>query len=311
MIRNIFLSYSHKDKNFVDRLAADLEVSGADVWLDRREIKPGDSIVDLVHKQIQRSTYLLAVLSPSFLSSRFARQELNEARMAQLSRRRIKVVPVLARKCSIPSLLTSIQYADFTTSYTFGLQALRRSLGLVSHPQAISFRNETGNVILRKRGQIACFEFERLIECEVPGTNNFLDLNIYSDTPPSNVAVRPGSTRIETLSGLYKLFTTLTSPLPLHKPVRRCMYYELHGVYGDPEDYWFYRMPASFDWVRIRIVFPLNRLPKDVTSVFETDGVDYPGPRLHKRRSKHGVTYSAFLESNMVRYRSVRFNWKW
>ncbi len=53
-VRNIFLSYSHKDKVFVDRLATDLEGSGAKIWLDRREIKPGDSIVDLVHDQLRR-----------------------------------------------------------------------------------------------------------------------------------------------------------------------------------------------------------------------------------------------------------------
>jgi hypothetical protein len=311
MVRNIFLSYSHKDKSFVDRLASDLEASGADIWLDRREIKPGDSIIDLIHKQIRRSTHLLAVLSPSFLSSRFARQELSEARMAQLNRRRIKVVPILAKKCLIPALLTSIHHADFTSSYTFGLQALHKSLGLVPRPQAVLVRNETANLILRKRGKIACFEFERHIECEVPGTKNFLDLNIYSDIAPSNVTAQPGSTTIESLSGLYKLHTALTSPLPLYEPVRRYIYYELHGPYDDPEAYWFYRMPASFDWVRTRVVFPLNRLPSEISAVFETDGVDYPGPRLYKRKSNRGIAYSAYLEPEMARYRTLRFDWKW
>lgn len=311
MVRSIFLSYSHKNKSFVDRLAADLEAAGTDIWLDRHEIKPGDSIIDLIHSQIRRSTYLLAILSPAFLSSRFARQELSEARMAQLSRRRIKVIPVLAEKCSIPALLTSIHYADFTKSYAFGLQALRKTLGLVPQPQPILIRNETAILILRKRGKVACFLFERLIECEVPNTTAFVDLNIYSSVAPSNVAVMPGSTTVESLPGLYRLHTTFPSPLPLYKPVRPRVYYELHGPHDDPEGYWFYRMPSSFDWARARILFPLGRLPIEISAVFETDGVDHPGPPLYKHRSKRGIAYGVHLQPEAVRYRTIRFDWKW
>lgn len=295
----------------MDRLAADLKATGVDIWLDRHEIRPGDSIIDMIHGQIRRSAYLLAVLSPAFLSSRFARQELSEAKMAQLSRRRIRVIPVLAEKCSIPALLTSTHYADFTKSYAFGLQALRKALGLVPQPQAMLIRNEIASLTLRQRGKLACFLFERIIECEVPGTMAFVDLNIYSSVAPRNVAVKPGSATVETLPGLYRLHTTLPAPLTLYKPLRRRVYYELHGSHRDAEGYWFYRMPSSFDWARARILFPLDRLPTEITAVFETDGVDHPGPRLYTRRSKHGMAYGVHLQPEMGRYRTVRFDWQW
>jgi len=34
---HIFVSYSHNDKSFVDRLIADLKGIGADIWVDRHE----------------------------------------------------------------------------------------------------------------------------------------------------------------------------------------------------------------------------------------------------------------------------------
>lgn len=310
-MQNIFVSYSHQDKAFVDRLASDLERSGAKIWLDRREIKPGDSIIDLIHGQIRRSSHLLAILSPAFVASRFARQELSEARIAQLSRRRIKVIPVLIEKCSTPALLTSIQYADFTKSYAFGLQGVRKALGLPAQPTAMLVRNEAATLALKKRGKVACFFFDRTIECEVPGTTRFVDLNIYCDISPRNVRVSPGSTVVESLPGLHRLHTTLPTPVPLYKPVRRKIYYELHGAYDDVEDYWFYRMPSAFDWVRPRVIFPRNRLPIEITAVFERDGVDHPAPRLTRSRLVDGIGYSLRLEPEMAEFRTVRFDWKW
>ena len=45
----VFISYSHSDADFVDRLAAQLVLNKARVWIDRRELTVGDSILDTCH----------------------------------------------------------------------------------------------------------------------------------------------------------------------------------------------------------------------------------------------------------------------
>src|SRR5438552_16025265 len=45
---SVFLCHSSKDKPFVERLALDLRKLGTGVWLDKWEIKAGDSILERI-----------------------------------------------------------------------------------------------------------------------------------------------------------------------------------------------------------------------------------------------------------------------
>ena len=42
MAQEVFISYSHRDDEFVLRLASDLEDRGASVWIDRGNIQGGE-----------------------------------------------------------------------------------------------------------------------------------------------------------------------------------------------------------------------------------------------------------------------------
>ena len=44
----IFISYASEDKDFVDRLATDLKHQGIDIWIDKWEIKVGDSLISKI-----------------------------------------------------------------------------------------------------------------------------------------------------------------------------------------------------------------------------------------------------------------------
>ena len=59
----VFLAYSHKDREFVDRLANDLKNRGLRVWYDLFEIRPGDSLTQRVNEGLSTSGYMLAVRS--------------------------------------------------------------------------------------------------------------------------------------------------------------------------------------------------------------------------------------------------------
>jgi hypothetical protein len=46
----IFISYSHQNKSFADKLAGQLVAHHVNVWLDTWELSIGDSIIDRVQE---------------------------------------------------------------------------------------------------------------------------------------------------------------------------------------------------------------------------------------------------------------------
>ena len=55
----VFFAYSHKDREFVDRLATELKDRGIRVWHDVDEILPGDNIVKKIEDGLSTSGYML------------------------------------------------------------------------------------------------------------------------------------------------------------------------------------------------------------------------------------------------------------
>src|SRR5689334_13514321 len=98
----VFISYSHADKMFVDKLAAHLVKHNTHVWLDRWELNVGDSILNHVQQAIQESDALLIVLSKTSVASEWCKKELNAGLMRELDEKRVLVLPVLMENCEIP-----------------------------------------------------------------------------------------------------------------------------------------------------------------------------------------------------------------
>jgi len=128
-VSRVFISHAHRDKAFVERLATDLRQAGLEVWYDAWEIKVGESIVQKINAGLQRSDYLIIILSPESVVSPWVQQELSAALMTLLSDQNIVVLPVLYRDCQIPPLLRDRRYADFRTDYQAGLRSLLEVFG--------------------------------------------------------------------------------------------------------------------------------------------------------------------------------------
>jgi len=126
--KRVFISYSHHDRSFVERLATELKTTGIPVWWDEMEIKVGHSIIKKVSEGISGATYLAVVLSPSSIESNFVQRELEIALMGQLSTKKITVLPLLLADCEIPTFLKVIKWADFRTDYQTGLKGLLDTL---------------------------------------------------------------------------------------------------------------------------------------------------------------------------------------
>jgi hypothetical protein len=71
-----FISYSHKDIDFVRRLHDKLQNSGVRCWLDRKDFKPGDDIHDAVDRGIEQQERVLLCASRHSLTSWWVDAEL-------------------------------------------------------------------------------------------------------------------------------------------------------------------------------------------------------------------------------------------
>jgi len=121
---SVFISYSHKDRPFVERLATDLKAKGLHVWYDQWELKVGDSLVDKINLGIKFQDFLIVVLSKSSVKSEWVKKELNAGLIKELQERRVVVLPAVIEDCDIPPLLSDKVYADFRKSYSTELNKL-------------------------------------------------------------------------------------------------------------------------------------------------------------------------------------------
>lgn len=128
----VFISHSHQDKAFVDRLATQLVLHKAYVWLDRWEIRVGDSLLDKVQEGIKSSGALIIVLSKASVASEWCRKELNAGLMRELAERRVIVLPLLLEDCEIPLFLRDKMYADFRTDFDAGLRKTLEAISAVT-----------------------------------------------------------------------------------------------------------------------------------------------------------------------------------
>lgn len=120
----VFISHSHQDKDFVDKLATHLIKHNAHVWVDRWEIKVGESILNRVQNEIQGASAVLFVLSNASIQSEWCKKELSAGLIRELEEKAVIVLPVLLEKCAIPIFLKEKKYADFTENFDFGLKAI-------------------------------------------------------------------------------------------------------------------------------------------------------------------------------------------
>ena len=114
-----FISYSNTDREFVERLVVDLDAAGVDVFYDQR-VKPGESWAESLSLAIESAQFLLVVLSPNSVKSKWVEQEVRIA-LAREAEGKAHVVPLLLQECDIPDFLEDKTYASFDKDYKAGL----------------------------------------------------------------------------------------------------------------------------------------------------------------------------------------------
>lgn len=132
--KDVFLSYSSKDRPFAARLANDLASFELAVWWDQWEMRVGDSLLMKIQAGIEASAWLAVVLSQSSVGSPWVTRELAAALTTEIASGRVVVLPLLMADCELPPFLRDKVYADFRSSYADGLEALLKRLSPPINP---------------------------------------------------------------------------------------------------------------------------------------------------------------------------------
>ena len=123
-IQFAFVSYAREDAEFVLRLAKDLRLGGAGVWVDQLDIAPGQRWDRAVEDALAKCLQLVVILSPAAVESTNVMDEVSLALEDGKT-----VVPVLHRQCKIPFRLRRLQYVDLSVDYKAGHDRLLDTLG--------------------------------------------------------------------------------------------------------------------------------------------------------------------------------------
>lgn len=98
----VFISYSHKDETWKERLVTQLQVlqmEGAmSVWNDRR-IQAGQDWFPEITQTIEQATVAILLISADFLSSEFIRREEIPRLLKRRSNEGLRVIPLIVRPC--------------------------------------------------------------------------------------------------------------------------------------------------------------------------------------------------------------------
>jgi hypothetical protein len=129
----IFISYSHENKDFVQKLAANLIRHNTHVWVDTWELNVGDSIIQHVQDAIKCASALLVVLSKESVSSEWCKKELSAGLIRELEEKKVIVLPLLLEDCDVPIFLRDKLYADFRSDFDSGLSAVLDAIAKVTN----------------------------------------------------------------------------------------------------------------------------------------------------------------------------------
>lgn len=130
----IFISYSQRDREFVDNLARNLVAAKHHVWMDRWELNLGDSLTAKIEGALTAADAILVVLSNNSVESEWCRRELSAGLIRELEEKKVVVMPCVIDDCTVPLFLRDKLYADFRTDPDVAFNMVDRSLAKISNP---------------------------------------------------------------------------------------------------------------------------------------------------------------------------------
>lgn len=105
---HIFLSYSHKDQEYTQKLVEELRNKGIEVWFDKDSIRTGDQWSLSIKEAVQASSAMVVIMTPSAKQSSWVREEIGVALSCA------KPIFPLLLKGTVFTWLSDLQYLDIS-----------------------------------------------------------------------------------------------------------------------------------------------------------------------------------------------------
>jgi formylglycine-generating enzyme required for sulfatase activity len=122
----VFISYSRKDLAFIEQLATDLKVAHFDVWYDLSRLEGGMPWRTKIEKAINDSQYVLVILSPDSVTSKWVEEEFLLA--SELGK---NIIPLYYKPCALPLGYRRLQIIDvYGSKYLENYQEILRALNI-------------------------------------------------------------------------------------------------------------------------------------------------------------------------------------
>jgi formylglycine-generating enzyme required for sulfatase activity len=104
-----FISYTHENSRFTQRLARRLQKRGISIWLDQWHLSQDESWDRSIAHALKGCRHVLLILSPDALNSWVVQDQVMLA-----LREGKQIIPVLHQPCNLPLPLQELSYVDFT-----------------------------------------------------------------------------------------------------------------------------------------------------------------------------------------------------
>ncbi|MGA9883983.1 MAG: toll/interleukin-1 receptor domain-containing protein [Candidatus Acidiferrales bacterium] len=142
--KEVFVSHSAKDRDFVRRLVRVFKEHGIRYWYSAAHISGAKQWHDEIGRALNRCDWFLVVLTPNAVRSQWVKRELlfalNHARYNE------RIIPVLRKPCKHSRLswtLPEFQFIDFSESFDMGCRQLLRIWRMEYGPRAANTTGRT------------------------------------------------------------------------------------------------------------------------------------------------------------------------
>jgi hypothetical protein len=112
--RDFFISYNRHDREWAEWIAWQLENAGYTTFIQAWDFRPGGNFVTDMQEAAEKSERTIAVLSETYLASKFTLPEWNAAFAQDPTGKQGLLLPVKVRECDPKGLLSQIVYIDLT-----------------------------------------------------------------------------------------------------------------------------------------------------------------------------------------------------
>lgn len=124
----VFVSYSRLDSEVADKISAALKQAGHQIWKWDETLRPGDNIAKKTSEGIEGADAFLLIVSSNSLASESVMHEFSALALSEISKRELKIIPVLIDQTPVPSYLSSYFHLDISQDFDQGIAVLLDSL---------------------------------------------------------------------------------------------------------------------------------------------------------------------------------------